>query len=92
MEKYCTLPELEMLLIISEGLVQEFDKVKSKVSPKAFAKKNIRFNRVRYDNSTQFYRDYYGENYEKLVHAIREYKQIKGSHKKDELYIADLLK
>ena len=28
-EKYCTLPELEMLLIISEGLVNEFEKVKS---------------------------------------------------------------
>ena len=30
-EKYCTLPELEMLLIISEGLVKEYEKVKSSV-------------------------------------------------------------
>ena len=36
-EKYCTLPELEMLLIISEGLVKEYEKVKSEVAPKAFA-------------------------------------------------------
>jgi len=91
-EKYCTLPELEMLLIISEGLVQEYDKVKSKISPKAFAKEHIRFNRVRYNNSTQFYRDYYGGDCTKLIHALREYKRIKGSHKKDELYLADLLK
>ena len=41
-EKYCTLPELEMLLIISEGLVQEYDKVKSKINPKAFAKEHLR--------------------------------------------------
>lgn len=29
-EKYCTKPELEMLLIISENLTSEFEKVKSK--------------------------------------------------------------
>lgn len=27
-----------------------------------------------------------------LVHAIKEYKRIKGTHKKGELYLADLLK
>ena len=31
-KKYCTKPELEMLLIISEGLVSEFEKTKSSVS------------------------------------------------------------
>lgn len=91
-EKYCTLPELEMLLIISEGLVREYDKVKSTVSPKSFAKQHVRFNHVRYDNSTQFFREYYGADCEKLIHAIREYKRIKGAHRKDELYLADLLK
>ena len=91
-EKYCTLPELEMLLIISEGLVREYDKVKSTVSPKRYAKEHIRFNRVQYNNSTQFFRDYYGKDCEKLILALREYKRIKGSHKKDELYLADLLK
>ena len=30
-EKYCTKPELEMLLIIAEGLVSEYEKVKSGV-------------------------------------------------------------
>ena len=91
-EKYCTMPELEMLLIISEGLVKEFEKVKSKTSPKSFAKANIVYNRKRYDNSTQFFADYYGSDCGKLIAAIREYKQINGSHRKDELYLADLLK
>lgn len=91
-EKYCTLPELEMLLIISEGLAREYEKVKSTVSPKEYTKEHIRFNRTRYDNSTQFYRDYYGADCGKLIRALREYKRIKGSHHKDELYLADLLK
>ena len=91
-EKYCTLPELEMLLIISEDLVKEYEKVKSTVRPKAFAKEHIRFNRKRYDNSSQFYLDYFGNDCGKLTHAIREYKRIRGSHEKDELYLADILK
>ena len=91
-EKYCTMPEIEMLLIISEGLIKEFEKVKSKIVPKDFAKQHIRYNRKRYDNSTKFYKDYFGDNPERLVNAIKEYKRINGSHKKDELYLADLLK
>lgn len=90
--KYCTFPELEMLLIISEGLVREYEKVKSSVKPKTFAKKHIMCNQKRYDNSSQFYRDYYGSDCGKLIRAIREYKKIRGSHRKDELYLADILK
>ena len=91
-EKYCTLPELEMLLIISENLVKEYEKVKSTVKPKAFAKEHIWCNRKRYDNSSRFYREYYGNDCGKLIVSIREYKRIRGSHKKDELYLSDLLK
>ena len=91
-EKYCTLPELEMLLIISEGLVNEFEKVKSTVRPKVFTKEHIRYNRKSYDNSSGFYRDYYGSDCGNLINAIRDYKRIRGSHKKDELYLADILK
>lgn len=91
-EKYCTKPELEMLLIISEGLIAEFEKTKSKVSPKVFVKQHIRCGRRKYDNSTKFYMDYYGSDPDKLVDAIREYKKIRGAHKKDELYLADLLR
>lgn len=83
--KYCTLPELEMLLIISEGLVKEYEKVKSSVRPKKFAKEHIRCNQKKYDNSSRFYRDYYGSDCGKLVRAIREYKRTRGSHRKDRL-------
>ena len=85
-------PELEMLLIISEGLVKEFEKIKTKVSPKAFAKQNVSYNRARYDNSSRFYREYYGSEPQKLINAIREYKRINGAHQKDELYLANILK
>ena len=69
--KYCTMPELEMLLIISEGLVKEYEKEKSKIGPKDFAKQRIHYNRTWYNNSSQFYVDYYGGNPQKLVQAIR---------------------
>lgn len=91
-KKYCTKPELEMLLIISENIDSEFEKVKSKTSPKTFSKENVVYNRARYDNSTAFYRDYYGERIDLLVDTIKRYKQLKGKHQKDEFYLADLLK
>ena len=91
-EKYCTKPELEMLLIVSEGLVSEFEKTKSSVSPKEFSKRYISCGRRKYDNSAQFYTDYYGSNPVLLVESIKEYKRIRSTHKKDELYLADLLK
>lgn len=40
-EKFCTKPELEMLLILSEELEQAYVKVKSKMRAKSFAKENI---------------------------------------------------
>lgn len=52
--KYCTKPELEMLLIINEGLVSEFEKVKSETSPKAFAKRYICCGKKRYNNSNRY--------------------------------------
>ena len=39
-EKYCTKPELEMLLIISENFVDSYEKIKSKKRPK-FSQKRI---------------------------------------------------
>lgn len=91
-QKYCTMPEIEMLMIISEGLVKEYEKAKHNTTPKKFAKEYILYNRKRYDNSTQFFDDYYGRDCGKLISAVREYKRIKSSHKKDELYLADILK
>ena len=81
-----------MLLILSENIDSEFEKVKSKTSPKAFSKENIVYNRTRYNNITAFYRAYYGERIDLLVDTIKRYKQLKGKHQKDELYLADLLK
>ena len=46
----------------------------------------------KYDNSTAFYEEYFGPNCEKLVDAIKAYRQHNGSHKKDEHYLAELLK
>lgn len=89
-EKYYTKPELEMLFIISENLTREYEKVKSSVTPKEFAKSNIKYKRKKYKNDTAFYYLYYEERPEYLCEAIREYKRIK-KHKKDELYLADLL-
>ena len=84
-----------MLLIIAEGKEAEFEKVKAgkrKMKAKDFCKANVVHNRKRYDNSTQFYRDYFGSDIGTLVEVIEKYKQSHGAHKKDEEYLADLLK
>lgn len=91
-EKYCTKPELEMLLIIAEDLLSDYTKIKSQTKPKIYAKQNIRYGRKKYDNSTAFYREYFGADPELLVRCIKKYKQINGAHKNDEGYLADLLK
>ena len=90
--KYCTKPELEMLLIIAEDLISEYEKTKSSVGPKAFAKNHVIYGKHRYDNSTAFYRNYFGNRSQLLLDAIKEYKRIKPTHKKDEDYLASLLK
>ena len=41
--KFCTLPELEMLLIIAEERFDDYEKVKSKQKPKEFCKKYAGF-------------------------------------------------
>lgn len=81
--------ELEIMRILLEN-----DKLisKSNITPKEFAKQHIRCGRKKYDNSTQFYNDYYGLNPDALVEKFKEYKRIKWAHKKDELYLADMLK
>lgn len=91
-EKYCTKPELEMLLIIAEQMISEFNKVKSSISPKEFAKEHIKCGKHKYDNSTSFYKEYFSDNPQLLVKCIKEYKCHNGSHGKDEKYLADLLK
>ncbi len=90
-KKYCTLPELEILLIISEKMYKEYEKTKSKIHPKQFAKENISCNKNKYNCSTRFYEDYYGNNIQKLVDAIREYKQRNHSHDVEQGYLVEIL-
>ena len=90
--KYCTKPGLEIIFIINENLMDNYEKVKSSMKPKTFAKKNIKFNGIKYDNSCKFYEMYYaGKNVAKLVKNLKDYKKYK-KHNKDEKYLADLLK
>lgn len=93
--KFCTKPELEILLLIADGKDAKFEKVKAgkdRKGPKSFCKANVVYNHKRYDNSTQFYLDYFGSDIDSLVTAITKYKRKHGAHKKDEEYLADLLK
>lgn len=81
--KYCTKPEFEMLLILNECLEKEYEKVKSKMSPKSFAKKNIKMNGKKYDQSTEFIKLYYGgDNVSNLIENIKNIKHIKSNTKK----------
>ncbi|MCM1214621.1 MAG: GNAT family acetyltransferase [Lachnospiraceae bacterium] len=89
--KFCTLPELEILLILSERKFKEYEKGKSQKHPKDFAKENIFLNRRRYKGETQFYEEYYGTDINKLIKAILEYKQRNHAHKADEHYLMEIL-
>ncbi len=92
-EKYCTKPELEILLIIAAGLSRDYDKVKSTTSPKEFAKMRIKCGKRSYDNSSAFYMDFFEKDIDKLVDAIDEYKRVHGkTHDKDEYCLRDLLR
>lgn len=67
-----------MLLILDEGLEREYEKVKSLESPKSFAKKNIRYNGRKYDQSSEFLKMYYGgSNVVNLTSNIKQYKIYK---------------
>lgn len=90
--KFCTKPELEMLLIIAENKVSEFEKVKAKKKPKDFCKQNVVYNRKKYDNSTAFYEEYFQDRIDLLTSAITAYHRTHGKHKSDEGYLFDLLK
>lgn len=91
-KKYCTLPELEILLILSEKKYKEYEKTKSQKHPKQFAKENIIFNKSRYKGDSAFYEEYYGKDVSKLVNAIQEYKQRNHSHNIDQHYLLEILK
>lgn len=89
--KYCTKPEIEILLIIGEGLYEKYNHVKSKESPKSFIKKELKKKGIKYKSSPDFYQEYYGSNIELLVESIIQYRRIHKNNK-EELYLSDLLK
>ena len=75
--KYCTLPELEILIIINEGLYKKY--LKSKETPKVFAKRNVVYNNYRYDQSNEFLEMYYGgKRINMLIQNLKKYKQLKN--------------
>lgn len=78
--KVCTKPEIEILGIIQENLYKDYLKVKSKIQPKQYLKN-------KFSNFGSFI-DYIEEK--DLTSAIRKYKNLK-CHRKDEMYLADLL-
>ena len=80
-KRMCTKPEIEILIIINEGLFEEYNKHKSKIMPKQFVKTFV-------NGFVDF--EHYIDTHD-MVNAIKEYKRIK-SHEKDEFYLADLLK
>lgn len=90
--KYCTLPELEILLILSEKMFKEYEKTKSQKHPKQFAKENIVLNKRKYKGETKFYEEYYGKDVLKLIKAIQEYKQRNHSHSGDQHYLLEIIK
>lgn len=66
--------------------------MKSTVKPKDFAKKNISCGKHKYDNSTAFVREYFGNSPELLVNCLKDYRKHNGSHSKEEHYLTELLK
>jgi len=87
-EKYCTKPEFEMLIIISEGLYEQYQKVKSKTKPKIFAKENIIFDSKQYNNSQDWIKAYFKE---KDIYQILTMYRSKSKHNSSENYLVDLV-
>lgn len=78
-----TKPEIEILIIIKEGLYNEYLKLKSKIKPKQFIKQYLK----EYSN----FNDYLLQN--NLILAIKEYKRLKHSNKnnRNNIFLADII-
>lgn len=80
-----TAPEIEMLIIISEGKYDEYKRSRKK--PSIFCKENLRISRVKnYDFVYAYF-----ENPEKLILAIKEYHRI-APFRRGEYTLKDLIK
>lgn len=81
-----TAPEIEMLIIISEGKYNDFKKSKKK--PSDFCKMDLRYGSV--IKSYDFVKDYFND-IDKLISSISEYKRVSKIDKKEHT-LFDLLK
>ena len=83
-----TSPEIEMLVIISEGRFIDYSKVKSKVKPSEYCKQSLKLRRIKEYN---FIRDYFSD-VNHLVSVIIEYHSLMKVNKdKFPLTLYDLL-
>jgi len=80
-----TAPEIEMLIICSEGKYKEFKK--SKMKPSEFCKIALKFSSVK---SYDFVKDYFSDT-DKLIKSIHEYRRV-SNIKRGEITLSDLLK
>lgn len=84
-ENVITAPEIEMLIIHSEGAYERFKRSGKK--PSEFCKADLRMNNVK---SYDFVKDYFS-NPQTLVNAIKEYRRT-ANIPKGEYSLSDLLK
>ena len=83
-----TSPEIEMLVIISEGRFIDYSKVKSKVKPSEYCKQSLKLRQIKeYD----FIRDYFSD-VKHLINVIRQYHSLMKVNKDNfSLTLYDLL-
>jgi len=80
-----TRPEIEMLVVLNEGKLAEYNKVKSQIKPSLFCSNTLGLKDIK---RPSYLEDYWNE--ENLRQAILEYKRVSGI-KPGELCLADLL-
>ena len=80
-----TAPEIEMLIIFSEGKYNEYKKSGKK--PSIYCKEDLKFGDVK---SAKFLKEYF-KDITRLVYAITEYKRVSKA-RADEFALADLIK
>lgn len=86
-------PELEILLILHEGLYSDFQKVKSKVTPKEFAKSHLRRMEGPYDCSYAWVYSYFSKmSKDELYRTLQRYEENRGKRKSQEKSLFSLLK
>ena len=83
-----TSPEIEMLVIISEGRFTDYSKVKSKVKPSEYCKQSLNLRKVKEYN---FIRDYFSD-VNHLISVIKQYHSLMKVNKDNfSLTLYDLL-